>query len=175
MLSNPSNPVLLRIPPDKLWEDAPLHSGSNKNNNDLKKEMQRNKKRFLAVYDQVSGPVFKRKWIADKSWFWPKPQLLPHSRYNCPPCVANTHWDKTRQGWMDIKGLLTYSTSLFLLENIHPNIYHIFLLPFLNISLDEFAISCRSGNRKSGAITLYTWLPPQVLLTFFVGTSSWIW
>ena len=96
VLSNPSNPVLLRIPPDKLWEefsDAPLHSGSNKNNNDLKKEdMQRNKKRFLAVYDQVlSGPVFKRKWIADKSWLWPKPQLLPHSRYNCPPCVANKH------------------------------------------------------------------------------------
>ena len=99
VLSNPSNPVLLRIPPDKLWEDAPLHSGSNENNNDLKKEMQRNKKRFLAVYDQVlSGPVFKRKWIADKSWLWPKPQLLPHSRYNCPPCAANKHKDKTRAG-----------------------------------------------------------------------------
>ena len=63
VLSNPSNPVLLRIPPDKLWEDAPLHSGSNKNNNDLKKEMQRNKKRFLAVYDQpgVVWPSFQEE------------------------------------------------------------------------------------------------------------------
>ena len=139
-----------------------------------KKKCSAIKRDFLLFMNSqvLSGPVFKRKSIADKSWFWPKPQLLPHSRYNCPPCVAK-HWDKTRQGWMDIKGLLTYFTSLFLLENMHPNIYHIFLLPFLNISLNEFAISCRSGNRKSGAITLMsTWLPPQVLL---VGTSLWIW
>ena len=68
VLSNPSNPVLLRIPPDKLWEefsDTPLHTGSNKNKSDLKKdeEMQRNKKRFLAVYEQpgVVWPSFQEE------------------------------------------------------------------------------------------------------------------
>ena len=133
--------------------------------------------RLTAMVFNERTPVWN-KWPSDMSLYcvFLYPSSIRRRAYRLIVfilCRAGS--DQTRQGWMDIKGLLTYFTSLFLLENMHPNIYYIFLLPFLNIGLDEFAISCRSGNRKSGAITLSTWLPPQVLLTFFVGTSSWIW